>query len=404
MAIRARAGTGAAQTTQTDDRDGGTVAGAAEETAPEPGAGGAAGAAGRAGPVQAGGAGGPRASGGPSRRRIDALDVVRGFALCGILLVNIGPITWMGYNVPAEERTGAAVPELWLHMLVDGRFFPIFSFLFGVGFAMFLDSAATRHARPRLLLVRRLAALAVFGGVHYLGQPGEALLPYAVFGLLVLLPASYLPRAVVLAGGVAGSAAALALFGGGLALTPGVFLLGMAVAQYRVPQRLDGATGWVALAFALFTAASVPAALWHWSDVENTGFNTSGGVAGLLMAGAYVTGLCLLLRTPLRGALQALFAPLGRLALTNYLTATVLVLIAGWALDFPSAEQWGALFAVAGGVLAAQWVFSVLWLRTFRYGPLEWVWRCVTWWELVPLRRGAQSPAAPAEPAPARVH
>src|SRR5690606_1139224 len=126
------------------------------------------------------------------RRRIEALDVLRGFALCGILLVNIGPVTGMGYDaVEAGRISGPAAPELWLHMLVGGRFFPIFSFLFGIGFAIFLDSAADRHPRPRLLLLRRLAALGLLGALHQTLHPGEALLPYAVFGLLVLVPASF---------------------------------------------------------------------------------------------------------------------------------------------------------------------------------------------------------------------
>src|SRR5690606_5059376 len=330
------------------------------------------------------------------RRRIEALDVLRGFALCGILLVNIGPVTGMGYDaVEAGRISGPAAPELWLHMLVGGRFFPIFSFLFGIGFAFFLDSAAGRHPRPRLLLLRRLAALGLLGALHQTLHPGEALLPYAVFGLLVLVPASFLPRWAVLAGGAAGAVAGVTAVHGGMLLIPGMFLLGMAAARYRVPQRLDRLTGRVGIAFALFAAAAVPAALWQWGEVEQTGFSTSGAVAGLVMAGAYTTGLCLLMRTPPAGALHRLFAPLGRMALTNYITATPVVLAAGWALDFSAQDRWGALFALAAAVLAAQWVFSVLWLRAFRYGPLEWAWRCVTWWRPVPLRREAR-PAAPA--------
>ncbi|MFW5420014.1 DUF418 domain-containing protein [Nocardiopsis sp. CNT-189] len=328
------------------------------------------------------------------RRRIETLDVLRGFALCGILLVNIGPITHMGYEaIEAGRISGPEAPELWLHMLVAGRFFPIFSFLFGIGFAIFLDSAADRHPRPRLLLLRRLVALGLLGALHQTVHPGEALLPYAVFGLLVLVPASFLPRWAVLAGGAAGAVAGVTLVSGGMMLIPGMFLLGMAAARYRVPQRLDRLTGWTGLAFALFAAAAVPAALWQWGEVENTGFSTSSAVAGLAMAGAYVTGLCLLMRTPLAGVLHRLLSPLGRMALTNYTTATLVVLAAGWALDFSAQDRWGALFALAASVLAAQWVLSVLWLRAFRYGPLEWAWRCVTWWQVVPLRRGTRQTA-----------
>ncbi|CAM3881775.1 hypothetical protein GCM10009799_37130 [Nocardiopsis rhodophaea] len=325
--------------------------------------------------------------------RIDALDVLRGFALCGILLVNIGPITEMGYEAtkalgPDDPRPPVHPAENILHMFVDGRFMPIFAFLFGIGFALFLESADSRADHPRLLLVRRLVMLAALGGLHMLLYPGEVLLSYAIVGLVVLLPATYLPRWAVLIGGVAGSIAGVTLVHGGPLLIPGLFLLGLGVARYGIPQTLDQRTGQVAIAFALFAAASVAAVVWQLSDgLTNTGFTTSSVVAGLLMAAAYVTAMCLLMRTPLQRALHAAFAPLGRMALTNYLSATLVVLLAGWLLDFSSHDQYGALFALAAGLLTAQWAFSTLWLRRFRYGPLEWAWRCVTWWEIVPLRR-----------------
>ncbi|GAA3750836.1 putative membrane protein YeiB [Spinactinospora alkalitolerans] len=283
-------------------------------------------------------------------------------------------------------------------MLVDGRFMPIFAFLFGIGFALFLESAAAGTGRPRLPLVRRLAALAAIGALHQMLYPGEVLLSYAVVGLVVLLPASFLPRALVLAGGVIGSVLGVTVTSGGLPLVPGLFLLGLAAARYRVPQELEGRGRQVAIAFAVSLAAAVPAAVWHYGEVWNTGFSTSSAVAGLLTAATYVTALCLLMRTPLARLLRAVFAPLGRMALTNYLSATLVVLLVGWLLDFPARDRWGALFALAFGLLLAQWAVGSLWLRAFRYGPLEWGWRCVTWWSIVPNRR--RPDPAPAEPEP----
>ncbi|ASU85224.1 DUF418 domain-containing protein [Nocardiopsis gilva YIM 90087] len=336
---------------------------------------------------------GGSAAGKHGKPRIDVLDVLRGFALCGILLVNIGPITQMGYGAslalgPDDPRPPVHPAENMLHMFVDGRFMPIFAFLFGIGFALFLESARRRSEAPRQLLVRRLVMLAALGGLHMLAYPGEVLLSYAIVGLVILLPATYLPRWAVLIGGVAGSIAGVTLAHGGLLLVPGLFLLGLAVARYEIPQTLQHRTGEVAIAFLLFAAVSVAAVVWQVSvGLENTGFTTSSVVAGLLMAGAYVTGTCLLMRTPLRRVLHAVFAPLGRMALTNYLSATLVVLLVGWLLDFYSRDQYGALFALAAGLLTAQWAFSTLWLTHFRYGPLEWAWRCVTWWGIVPLRR-----------------
>ncbi|MCZ0974612.1 hypothetical protein O1L55_31780 [Streptomyces albulus] len=96
----------------------------------------------------------------PDRHRIRALDALRGFALCGILLVNVPQITVMAFG----PSPGVLHPiRAFLDLTVQERFFPIFSFLFGISFALFLDGAARRSDRPRLLLVRRLVALGLLG-------------------------------------------------------------------------------------------------------------------------------------------------------------------------------------------------------------------------------------------------
>ncbi|MDP4504960.1 DUF418 domain-containing protein [Nonomuraea turcica] len=109
-------------------------------------------------------------------------------------------------------------------------------------------------------------------------------------------------------------------------------------------------------------------------------------MSGLLLAGAYLCGLAVLLRTPLRPVLQAAFAPLGRMALTNYLTATLLVRAVARFMDGPPAE-WPAttVLMIAGGILAVQWLWSTLWLRRYRQGPLEWLWRWAAWGRRPPL-------------------
>lgn len=86
------------------------------------------------------------------RPRIAALDVVRGFALCGILLANVQPIAATGAFTATSDPGGAEAA--WLGLLVEQRFFPIFSLLFGVGFSLLLDSAAARTARPRVVLLQ----------------------------------------------------------------------------------------------------------------------------------------------------------------------------------------------------------------------------------------------------------
>ncbi|MFC9435537.1 hypothetical protein [Nocardia sp. NPDC057030] len=180
--------------------------------------------------------------------RIHELDAVRGLALCGILVVNI----WQLTDMEVVRAPGEMVPlRHLLSVLFEGRFFPIFSFLFGLSFALFLDSAAQRTDRPRLVLLRRLVALGLLGLVHHQFQPGEALLPYALVGLVILLPAAGLPRLAILIAGLAATVGVAVTLGGGFGLVPGLFLLGLATARYGIADTLDE-RGWqIAAVFAL---------------------------------------------------------------------------------------------------------------------------------------------------------
>lgn len=86
------------------------------------------------------------------------------------------------------------------------------------------------------VLVRRLAVLGAFGALHVLLQPGEVLWQYAAIGFLVLLPFSYAPRGVNLV--VSLAFLAVGSFAGGLAVVPGLLLLGFALSAYGLPRTL----------------------------------------------------------------------------------------------------------------------------------------------------------------------
>lgn len=306
------------------------------------------------------------------RARSTSLDALRGFALCGIVLVNIYQTLHL---VELPVPVGRFVVE---------RFFVIFSLLFGIGFGLFLDSAKRRSDRPRLLLVRRLVVLAAFGALHHVLQPGEVLLWYAGFGMLVLLPFSYAPRIVNLMVAIVTLLAGMVTIGT-LALIPGLFLLGLTLSAYDVHRTLPQRTVLLAGLFAAFTLLSVAATA---VPVTNgPSLVMMRGLLPTLMSFAYMTGFLLLLRTPLARPLNALFAPLGRMALTNYLTATLMFVPVGHALGLEGSALWGRAVALSAGIVLVQAVWSPLWLRTFRYGPLEWAWRCATWGALIPIRK-----------------
>ncbi|MFF5211552.1 DUF418 domain-containing protein [Streptosporangium sp. NPDC000396] len=308
-------------------------------------------------------------------RRLHELDALRGLAVCGIMLVN----TWQHTREHLRPTDRNAI-DWAIDNLLQSRFYPIFSFLFGVSLVLFLRAAADRADHPRVVLLRRLVVLACFGGIHHLVNPGEVLLPYAIFGVLILLPASFLPRSAVLVLGVAGTAWAVH-GGGGVKLVPGLLLLGMAVIEYAPP-------AWLLPSVFLLSTALGAGLGYLW--VRSAGnpalfYRGTYPAAGLAAATAYCTGLLLLLRTPLRDRLLGVLAPLGRMALTNYLAGTAVILLS---LPLLTADPTRVtVVALAVGVLVIQVVFSRMWLARFRYGPLEWVWRRLTWVEPVPNRR-----------------
>jgi uncharacterized membrane protein YeiB len=283
-----------------------------------------------------------------------------------------------------------------VQLLFYERFYPIFSILFGVGFGIFLQRAAARTSRPRLVLARRLVILLLIGIVHFLFHPGEALTAYALAGLIVLLPLSYL-------GGRAAFVVAvvLVLIGSQLVVgygpIPGLLALGYALAMLGVPAALERRTGRIAVVFAVCTALAVTWIVLVLGDVRLPFVNVTGGpgggvsllgpLAGIVTGLAYICGLLLLLRTPAGPVLSAVLAPMGRMALTNYLSATVLFLLAGPLLGIDGTGDLPQIIGLTIGIIVVQAVWSVLWLRSFRYGPAEWVWRCLTWWQRAPIRR-----------------
>ena len=123
----------------------------------------------------------PTASHSPGGRRIGSLDAMRGFALCGIAFVNV-PALW---RLPYEAGRDNSVQE-FLNLFVQQRFFPIFSLLFGIGFGLMWTAARTRAARPRVVMLRRFAVLAVLGRMSLTNYIGATLLFWAVKDALPL--------------------------------------------------------------------------------------------------------------------------------------------------------------------------------------------------------------------------
>lgn len=365
-----------------------------------------------------------------SHARLLSLDVLRGFAIFGVLLAfsmwSLGP-------VPAEElnRLDASL-GLFLEFIVDSKFYTILSFLFGLGFFLLMERTEARGANVTAIYCRRLGVLAVFGLLHgLLLRDGDILVPYAVTGLL-LLPFRGASNRVLLSAAVAmvfyptlareilqtiGYSALPRPQTEGLghfahnfewlrhyySLAPywpghlATFLLGFYAGRNRILQRAADRprTLWGTLiaglgaGLALFIARE-----WYLQSVTvSKPSDWERFVATMLMhwhawatATGYVAAILLLLRSERWRHRSRPLAAAGRIALTNYVMQAALVIpicIAFGLYDnFTPSRSLALALAV---FLLIQVPFSLWWLRSHKLGPLEWLWRRLTYGKKVQI-------------------
>ncbi|KAB2461083.1 DUF418 domain-containing protein [Bacillus cereus] len=335
-----------------------------------------------------------------TNKRIDELDYIRGFALLGIILVNI--LALLNIKIP-DPNTVDASYQRFLYLFVEGRFFSIFSFLFGVGFYIFISRAIAKGKNGYVLFLRRLVALFIFGLIHHMFQPGEALALYAICGLIVL-PFYKAKKEVNLVLGLI-LTIAFSVMGVKELLPLGLILLGLATGQYRVFENLVQNIKKVAIFTGIMFVLSVIAVWYQYGHVpaepfinmvlENedgtmnaaSQFLKIGVTVGPIISAFYVGALILLLQLK---PVQTLLAPLkyyGRMALTNYIGQTAMILIAGSVFNFAENLTYMQTLYVCIAIYAIQIVFSVIWMKIFKMGPLEWIWRVITYWTVTPLKK-----------------
>lgn len=399
------------------------------------------------------------------RDRIFNLDMLRGWAILGILAVNAMAFAW-----PMSVEMGGARPfamegaNLVGHWVTDvffaDKFRTLFTMLFGVSIFL-VGGERSDEARGRLLQ-RRLFWLGVFGLIHGVAfWFGDILLHYAYAGLIMMLLRSWPAKRLLWVGGLftllwAVLATAMPLLMGAMdpalkaqfeagqpkVTTDTVLATVELVRSGYVPAMLENAKGWAILQFsslflipisvplmmvglglfksgwlfgrspvwtylvvAALGGANLAAFAWcAWVELNGgalpmAGLDSALGGAAPLITLGYVSLLILMTRFGLK-AVTAVLAPVGRMAFTNYLTQTLIMTSLFY---MPWGPLWfgsmgpGALWGVVVAVWAAQLIWSPLWLSVFQMGPLEWVWRCLTYGRRLPIRKSA-SPAAQADP------
>ncbi|MWV43107.1 DUF418 domain-containing protein [Paenibacillus sp. HJL G12] len=312
-------------------------------------------------------------------KRIDILDYLRGFALVGIIFINI--FQMIPYiHVPKEYGFWNHLEQgilKFIDMAVYERFYTIFSFLFGVGFFLFISRARARGDKAYLLFVRRLLILFVFGFIHHQFQPGEALMLYSILGLLLLplyrlKPAWNLAIAIILL--------VSSVWLGSIGMSLSMFVFGLWAGQCRIFEQVDRySKRWITVL--VISLVLIPAGLWAQQEIlDRTGMVDTAMVVGSLAEDVfYVTSLTLLLQHSWMKKWLMPLSKLGRMALTNYLMQTVLILTLDVVLDLSHHAYYLILAMIATEILLLQMLCSFLWLNRFAMGPLEWLWRLGTY-------------------------
>jgi uncharacterized protein len=431
--------------------------------------------------------------------RVSGLDTIRGFALLGILLMNITdfglPFAAYDNPIPAGGYTGKNLITWFIvGVVADGKMRAIFSMAFGASVYLLIDRLIRKGAAASAADIhyRRMLWLLLFGMIHgYLIWSGDILYPYATCGLL-LYPLRKLSPRILLT-----TAAVMLVFMSSLAtynyfhlvqlqrdsiqiaayekagkkLTPtqekskkdldeavkavrpsaedlkedvdahqgGYFklvafrydqthhfetvplyesidvdilmmmLVGMAFMKLGVLSGNYSAKFYAVMALIGFTVGITADSLSYWWTIRNnfsldTWYLTGTTYQlGRFTAFGYVGVLMLLVKF---GALRGVTSTLGyvgRMAFSNYILTSLIctTIFEGYGFGFFGKLQRYQLYYVVAAVWLVILVISPIWLRHFRFGPLEWLWRSLTYWKRQPFRIRETAPAATPSPAPA---
>lgn len=377
--------------------------------------------------------------------RILAVDILRGIALFGVLAVNLVDefrVSLFQQFLPFQPP----VPPLdsaighFISAFLEMKAFALFSILFGVGLAIQSERLASSGS-PRRFLVRRLAVLLVIGLVHLLliwngdilteyALAGFVALPFlsmsarstaftatALLALYVVMPALALPISWpsaawlqhhvleanhVYATGTYGKIVRFSwdelpyivpLHEYVFPRTLGLFLVGMLAWRggvLREPHRHRGLLLAVAssglIAGTLMGAPEWLQAITPWAEtpVERSCLANASGIFMGLGYGAAVIALVEL--TAAKRVLR-LFAPLGRMAFTNYLLQSVIFTEVFFGYGLGYFGRLGAAEALVLGIIVytCQITLSTFWLHRYRFGPIEWLWRTLMYGRRQPM-------------------
>lgn len=375
--------------------------------------------------------------------RIQFLDVLRGIALLGILFVNMRYMGLTTDDAEADLRLGESLSsEAWVPALIrafaENKFMGLFSLLFGMGLALQVDRAEARGVNPNSFYPARIAILAAFGVLNgvYLFM-GDILLPYAVAGTLVYLLRKLSQRThLILAAVCFGIGICLSVLVEGLGDLwgdgegdGGMGRLGETLAHGSFFEAAQArrmlyvfwlfissiiAFNWRILALfflglvvmrrgwakpeahlvhrrAMKIGLSIGVTLellsmWLHADPDPTiGRKVADilihNLGGPFLSAGYAGAIALWCNRNATSKLATSFASAGRMALTNYLGQNLItsLLFCGYGLGYMNQFTHLQLAGLTLAIFVVQVLLSTLWLTRFRGGPLELLWRRLTY-------------------------
>ena len=386
------------------------------------------------------------------RQRHVILDALRGLALMGIALANFPEFALWTF-LSSEQQ--AAMPTAYIdeivrflqYLVVDGKFYSIFSILFGIGFSLIMERHGLR------LFVRRMLILVIIGFLHLMFiWSGDILLLYAVGGLLLTLMIGLSDKSLFILAlsliMIPVGLDALIEFGGfnfpepfyqawwnkaealgineanfaswlrdansygqmfafliqgayerlwefveghRLPKVVGLFILGYLASKHRLYARLQD----LPLLKALYWSVSIglpTSLLYAWSATSGhpwglTVHSLLYAVSVIPLAIVFIIGICLLyLQSPKSVVFRWLAAP-GRMALSCYISHSLIGVLLFYGLGFGLGTSLGLVYIelIALVVFFIQIIVCRIWLNYFRFGPLEWLWRMLTYGRYFPI-------------------
>ena len=363
----------------------------------------------------------------PDSERITSLDLIRGIAVLGILLMNV---VSLGLGDAPYLNISAGGSETWLdwgigifgEIFVDQKFMGLFSLLFGASVVLFADRAELKGSRPALLSLWRNGLLLAIGIAHMVAWQGDVLTAYALASPIIIALRKLPPKLLMSLGAVvvlltvgldlwmqslvnssqlpvesfwvangdasgdsSGDAAYLGILFNYFARAVGMMLIGVGlyrtgIVEGRKSTRYYRNIAIAGLGIGLMLALCGVLLLEvndYSPEVAFLSFipNTLGTIPATL---GYMS-LIILWDKSRESRLKAKLRAVGRMALTNYLMHTVLGLLV-LNLVLQSVDLTRSillLFVIA--VWALQLLWSDAWLSRFRFGPFEWLWRVATY-------------------------